>query len=877
MRAKSHLRILVVAMAAFVLVGAPIVLAASGPEVTTVIEGQRYDQASSEQRPVVVLIGARLTKLRKGLKGYDPQGQDDRIRLTGPTDSPASLTRYPTEVPSLAASFMVIEFAKDTPTGTYTLSVLGLDDQRVSISNGHPLPGSVGGEALDTSLKSDLVDASKLTDGTLSTSRFSAWDDLNSENKLGPGSGPLARIDGVDWSQLQNMPEGFQDGIDDGAYTSGEGLGVLGNTISVLWAGLNGDFGTATTVARSDHLHDGRYYTKSQLNAPGTINATTNPVDWTQIKNTPSGLADGNDNDSGGDITAIFAGTGLTGGAASGDATLNVNLGGNGAALTVSRSDHDHDARYYTQTQLNAPGTINTGTNPVDWTRLKGVPAGIADGVDNDSGGDITSITAGTGLSGGGTSGAVTLNISSVDWSQLTNRPAGLDDGDNDSGGDITAVTAGSGLTGGGTSGGVTLAVNFGTGSTQVAAGNHNHDSAYSALGHNHDSSYLKLSGGSLSGGLSVSAGSGDGISVSSTSSSGAAVRGQATSSSGSTWGVYGTSASSGGTGVVGEATDSSASGIIGVYGRSSGIAGSTGTWGETTATSGITYGIYGLSRSTSGFGVYGLNTNTSGFTRGVYGESQSSTSGATGVYGVASSTSGTVYGLYGYSNSSGSGSCGLYAENTASSGSTTGVYGIARSSAGVGVYAQSTGTGSTAFIANQSGTSGNIAIFQSSGSNKARIDKSGNAIFNGTVTQNGSADFAERVRVNGPTSDYEPGDVLVIDTSGPRRLVRSSTPGSTLVVGIYSTSPAVLVGLSNVDSGDWTKEEVPLALMGIVPCKVCDEGGPIAIGDLLVTSSVSGHAMRAPADPRIGTILGKALGALPSGMGKIEVVLSSR
>jgi hypothetical protein len=44
-----------------------------------------------------------------------------------------------------------------------------------------------------------------------------------------------------------------------------------------------------------------------------------------------------------------------------------------------------------------------------DWSDLTGIPAGFADGIDNDSGGDITGVTAGWGLNGGGTSGAVTL------------------------------------------------------------------------------------------------------------------------------------------------------------------------------------------------------------------------------------------------------------------------------------------------------------------------------------------------------------------------------------------------------------------------------------------------------------------------------------
>ena len=59
------------------------------------------------------------------------------------------------------------------------------------------------------------------------------------------------------------------------------------------------------------------------------------------------------------------------------------------------------------------------------------------------------------------------------------------------------------------------------------------------------------------------------------------------------------------------------------------------------------------------------------------------------------------------------------------------------------------------------------------------------------------------------------------------------------------------------------------------------DEVGPIRIGDLLVTSSVAGHAMKgdvATIKERPGCILGKALDNFDSeGSGKIRVLVSVR
>lgn len=57
------------------------------------------------------------------------------------------------------------------------------------------------------------------------------------------------------------------------------------------------------------------------------------------------------------------------------------------ALVSAGITAHDHDDRYYTESELNTPGTINEPSNPVDWSVLKNVPAGIADGVDDTGGG----------------------------------------------------------------------------------------------------------------------------------------------------------------------------------------------------------------------------------------------------------------------------------------------------------------------------------------------------------------------------------------------------------------------------------------------------------------------------------------------------------
>jgi hypothetical protein len=166
------------------------------------------------------------------------------------------------------------------------------------------------------------------------------------------------------------------------------------------------------------------------------------------------------------------------------------------------------------------------------------------------------------------------------------------------------------------------------------------------------------------------------------------------------------------------------------------------------------------------------------------------------------------------------------------------------------------------------------------------RVNGDGDVTADGQFT-GGGADFAEMMAVSSGAFSVEAGDVLVIDPLNPRSLVKSATPRSKLVAGIYSTKPGFVGSerdwdkLAGKETASYTPaemaeqfNEIPLAVVGIVPCKVSAENGTIRPGDLLVTSSTPGHAMRDD-NPQNGTVLGKALGSLDSGTGVIKVLVT--
>jgi hypothetical protein len=133
--------------------------------------------------------------------------------------------------------------------------------------------------------------------------------------------------------------------------------------------------------------------------------------------------------------------------------------------------------------------------------------------------------------------------------------------------------------------------------------------------------------------------------------------------------------------------------------------------------------------------------------------------------------------------------------------------------------------------------------------------------------------DYAESIDVTGDRTKYEPGDVLVIDSDVSGKFLKSAEPYSTSVTGIYSTKPGTVGRRQTTPKSD---AEVPMAMVGIVPTKVSAENGPIHRGDLLVTSSQIGYAMKGTDRSRmLGAVIGKALDNLESGKGVIEVVVT--
>jgi len=509
-------------------------------------------------------------------------------------------------------------------------------------------------------------------------------------------------------------------------------------------------------------------------------------------------------------VTGVTAGTGLSGGGTSGTVTVNVS------GLTVSELAAG-------SLQISSEAFADNDTSLM-------TSASIANKIEaygySTTTGDITAVVAGTGLNGGATSGSATLT---VDSSYITGLFSGGTGITYSSGaisltdtGYVTGVTAGTLLDGGGTDGTVTLNVDLSELPDMTA------DVTGSA------DELVILDGGVQSRKL-----------VSEITLSDFNNDNSWTSNVGDITGV------TAGTGLTG----GGASGAITLNVNTAAV-----TNGASTIPTGdhVYDFVTGLGYSTTtgtvtsvavsaGTGISGGGTVTSSGTISIAfdgNELSTSTTNGDGDHFVVVDDSGNSrkltkgsIAISGFSNDAG---------YTTSVGDITGVT--------AGDYL-SGGGASGGVTLNVDATSANTA------SKVVARDGSGNfaaGVITATATTARYADLAE---VYSADADIDAGTVVMF--GGDAEVTACGMESCHAVAGVVSTDPAYLM---NADA-----EGVAVALTGRVPTKVT---GPVAPGDLMVSSGMSGHA-KTDNNAQSGRIIGKAVGSSEGGEAVIEVLIN--
>jgi hypothetical protein len=143
------------------------------------------------------------------------------------------------------------------------------------------------------------------------------------------------------------------------------------------------------------------------------------------------------------------------------------------------------------------------------------------------------------------------------------------------------------------------------------------------------------------------------------------------------------------------------------------------------------------------------------------------------------------------------------------------------------------------------------------------------------TVSGNIAAKYQDIAEWVPSRENLRAGSVVVLDKAQSNSVIQSSRPYDTTVAGVVSPQPGLILGEQGAG-------KFKVATTGRVKVRVDAGTHGIEIGDVLVTSAKAGTAMKS--EPvslggidihRPGTILGKALEALPEGDGEILVLLS--
>lgn len=279
--------------------------------------------------------------------------------------------------------------------------------------------------------------------------------------------------------------------------------------------------------------------------------------------------------------------------------------------------------------------------------------------------------------------------------------------------------------------------------------------------------------------------------------------------------------------------------------------------WGETWSGSGT-----GLTLIGSDGAALHAETSTH-LSEAIYGENRSSETGNTAIRGVSSNGTGVM---------------GLGGQN--------GVWGWGQDGAGVIGW----------------GTDGYGVLAQNIQDNNYGLYVWGTSCHQGYATfAAGKSGYVVEICQNGSAHPLETGDVVVISGSAPAiigdipvvKIRKADIEYSTAVMGVVDkryTAKTVLrkmptvtggMGEASFHEGHYSNESVaPGEYLSVVTLgayeaiKVDASYAPIQVGDLLTTSETPGYAMKA-IDPKVGTIIGKALEPLTSGKGTIAVLIT--
>lgn len=161
-------------------------------------------------------------------------------------------------------------------------------------------------------------------------------------------------------------------------------------------------------------------------------------------------------------------------------------------------------------------------------------------------------------------------------------------------------------------------------------------------------------------------------------------------------------------------------------------------------------------------------------------------------------------------------------------------------------------------------------------------VGSTGEATFTGDVTVGvltitGGADLSEPFDVSPVGGPIAPGMVVSIDPKNPGNLIVCDKAYDRTVAGVISGAGGVKPGVMMSQTGTIASGQHPVALTGRVWVQCDAGGGAIEPGDLLTTSPIAGHAMKAADTHRApGATLGKAMTALKHGEKGLVLVLVS-